>query len=96
MKTSEPKQLNLLLDDVMTELGIGRRIKEMRALELWAATVGKQIAGSTEAERISGGKLVVRVKRAPWRNELIFLKREIIVKLNSALGEQIVKDIIFR
>jgi predicted nucleic acid-binding Zn ribbon protein len=96
MKTSEPKQLSLLLDDVMTELGIARRIKEMRALELWAGTVGKQIADSTEAERISGGKLVVRVKRAPWRNELIFLKKEIIAKLNKAIGEEVVKDIIFR
>lgn len=96
MKTSEPKQLSLLLNDVMTELGIGQRIKQMRVLEVWARTVGKQIAEATEAERISGGKLVVRVKKAPWRNELIFLKKEIIAKLNSTMGEEIVKDIIFR
>lgn len=96
MKTSEPKQLSLLLNDVMTELGIGHRIKQMRALEVWARTVGKQIAEATEAERINGGKLVVRVKKAPWRNELIFLKKQIIAKLNSAIGEDVVKDIIFR
>lgn len=96
MKTPDPKSLDSVLATVLRELGVGRRIKQLKALDIWAEVVGKQIADATNAERIDGGKLVIRVSKAPWRNELLFLKKEIIAKLNKALGEEVVKDIILR
>lgn len=96
MKTSNPKALGSVLNAVITELGIGQRVKQLKVLDIWPEVVGKQIAGVTSPERINAGKLVVRVSKAPWRNELLFLKKEIIAKLNKTVGEEIVKDIIFR
>lgn len=96
MKTSNPKSLGTVLETVIAELGIGQRVKQLKVLDLWPDVVGKQIAGVTNPERINGGKLVIRVSKAPWRNELLFLKKEIMLKLNKAIGEDIVKDIIFR
>jgi len=96
MKTSHPKQIAVSLSTVLQELGLGQRIKQVKALDLWKEVVGEQIARVTSPDRIDNGKLVVRVHNAPWRNELLFLKREIIMKLNNALGETIVKDIHFR
>ena len=96
MKTSSPKQVDAVLSSVLRELGIGQKIKQLNALELWNDVVGEQIARVTSPERIERGQLVVRVSKAPWRNELMFLKKEIIAKLNNALGEEIVKDIRFR
>lgn len=96
MKASDPKPVKSVLTSVLQELGLGRRIKQLNVLDLWAEIVGEQIAKVATAERIDGGRLIVRVSKAPWRNELRFLKREIIVKLNRAIGEDIVKEIIFR
>ena len=44
---------------------------------------------------IKRGKLFVRVKTPTWRNELVFLKSEIISKLNRRVGKKVVKDIVF-
>lgn len=96
MKTSNPKPLNAVLASVLQELGLGRRIKQLKVIDLWADVVGEQIAKVTIAERVNGGKLIVRVSKAPWRTELVFLKKEIIGKLNQAIGEELVKEIIFR
>jgi hypothetical protein len=38
----------------------------------------------------------VRVSQAPWRNELLFLKKELIAKINSRMKREIVNDIVFR
>ena len=81
---------------VLQELGLGKRLKQYEVLESWPKIVGGQIAKVASAERIEAGKLFVCVSRAPWRNELVFLKNELITKINKALKQEIVKDIIFR
>ena len=96
MKASNPKPIETVLASVLQELGLGSRIRQLKVLDVWAEAVGEQIAKVTSPDRIERGKLIVRVKKAPWRNELIFLKRDIIAKLNQILGEEIVKEIIFR
>jgi len=42
------------------------------------------------------GKLFVHVSQAEWRNELIFLKKDLIEKINTSMHQDIVNDIIFR
>jgi len=56
---------------------------------------GRADIEATDAESIRDGKLFVRVKNAAWRNELLYLKKEIIDKINGEMKQKIVKDIIF-
>lgn len=95
-KPSSPAPFSEGLGSVLRELGLGQKIKQYEVLELWKEIVGEQIAGVTEAERIAGGKLFVRVARPTWRNELVYLKKELIEKINATLHENIVTDIIFK
>ncbi len=80
----------------MRELGLGPKMREYDVVNLWASIVGEQIAGVAHAESIANGKLHVHVTRSTWRNELIFLKTELITRINTVMKEEIVKDIIFR
>ena len=96
MKASSPKRLSEGIEAVLHELGMGKKIKQYGVIDLWASIVGEQIAKVAVAEHVSGGKLFVRVARATWRNELIFLKKDLIRKINGALNEEIITDIIFR
>ncbi len=96
MKASNPEPIDRALATLIQELGIGSRIKQLKVLDVWAEVVGEHIAKVTRPDRIERGKLVVHVKKATWRNELTFLKKDIIAKLNQILGEEIVKEIIFR
>jgi len=85
-----------VLAGVIAELGIGGKLKQYEVLEQWHAIVGEQISRVTVPERMEAGKLFVHVTRSTWRNELIFLKAELIVRINTAIGQQVVNDIIFR
>lgn len=81
--------------DLLAKLGIERKLKQQQALLLWDKVVGEKIASRTRAVGLENGKLFVGVDSASWRNELIFMKGDIIVKLNAEVGDRIVEDIVF-
>ncbi len=96
MKTTEPKLISNAITSVIQQLGIGGKLKELEVLEVWPKIVGEQIAKVTTAERIERGKLFIHVTRATWRNELVYLKKTLITKINTEMNREIVQDIIFR
>lgn len=91
-----PKTLGEILPALLEKLGLAKGVREHAVLGRWAEIVGPKIAEVSSAERIRDGKLWVAVSHPAWRNELTFMKRELIEKVNRELGAEIVKDIIFR
>ena len=96
MKGSTPRPIGNVMTSVIEELGIGMKIKQYEVLHAWPGIVGEQIARVTSAASLKDGKLFVSVTRSTWRNELIFLKKELIERINTAMHGEFVKDIIFR
>jgi len=96
MRTTEPKSINTSIATVLHDLGLEGKLKQYEVLDRWAGIVGEQIAKVTQAESMNDGKLCVSVSRSTWRNELTFLKRDLIARINHAMGAEIVKDITFR
>lgn len=92
---SSIKPLGSALGELVQGLGIDKKLQEYEAVVRWEAVVGDRIAAMTSATKIQQGVLLVRVKTSTWRNELTMRKKEIIDRLNGALGAQIVKDIKF-
>ncbi len=62
----------------------------------WDETVGETIAQNARPVIFKGRLLYVNVTSSPWIHQLQYLKQEIIEKLNSALGQNVVDDIRFR
>ncbi len=60
----------------------------------WTKLVGARIAGRTRVGRLQRGVLTVKVASSAWSNELSFLKRQLITKLQRAGHE--VTDLRFR
>jgi predicted nucleic acid-binding Zn ribbon protein len=88
------EQLRDILRITLKEFGIEKPIKQYEALWVWPLVVGEKIASVTEPKNIVNGKLFIKVKNAAWRNELVFLKKALIEKLNQKTGSRSVKDII--
>lgn len=93
--TSSAKALSQAIQDLARSFGIQDKLQQYEAVTGWAAIVGSHIAKETEALKIEKGILIVRVRTSVWRNELNMRKREIISKLNQAIGEAVIKDIKF-
>jgi predicted nucleic acid-binding Zn ribbon protein len=94
-KKSNAEPIGKLLGDLLNALGLGKKLKQYEAVRVWQDVVGEKIASVATPTKIINGTLIVKVEKSTWRNELSLLKREIIIKINSALGEEVVKDIRF-
>lgn len=84
------------LRDAAEALGFAPVLARYEAVAVWPEVVGSHIASITEAVRCENRILTVRVTSAPWRAELTMRRREIIRRLNEAVGRPAVKDIRFR
>lgn len=61
----------------------------------WDKIIESPISSKTEAVKFLNGTLYLEVISAVWANELIFLKEEIIKKLNQHIDQPLVKELKF-
>ncbi len=96
MTHGSPQTLGTVIDALFHQLGLQTRLKQYNIVDLWAATVGEQIASVTSVDKVEKNVLVVKVTAAPWRTELTFRKKEILEKVHAAMNSDSIKDIRFR
>lgn len=89
------EKIGKILDSLVDTLGLKKKINEEKVMALWEKAVSRRVAERTRPIKIQGSKLLVEVSGSSWRNELIFLKPELIRKLNSMVGRVVIDDIIF-
>ncbi len=88
-----PQALAALMESVFRGTPAEKRLREGKIWLVWESAVGEQIAARAKPVRFAGGVLTVMVASAPWMQQLNFLKKTIVEKLNHALGEPLVTDI---
>ena len=92
----KPRPLGSVLDAWVDRMGWKNKINESRVVESWAEIAGPLINGVTESAWMKNNILFVKISSAPWRHELHLNRVLWKNKLNEALGQEIVKEIIFR
>ncbi|MCH7618234.1 MAG: DUF721 domain-containing protein [Candidatus Marinimicrobia bacterium] len=88
--------LSEALDEVIKEIGIRKSVVSNRARDVWGEAVGDLINANTTLQIVDKDKLIVIVSNDAWRQELSYRKEEILKKINELIGEEAIKDIIFR
>jgi len=71
----------------------------MRALQItdiWSELMGPLISGYTDRIQIHGDKLFIYTQVAPLRQELSFQRETIIQRVNEALGEPVIREVIIK
>jgi predicted nucleic acid-binding Zn ribbon protein len=89
------EQLSKLLENILKKNGLDKQVKETQVINIWKEIAGQKISRMTEPVKVVDGKLFVRVSNPSWRNELTLLKPKIKDKINTKLGDAIIKEIIF-
>jgi predicted nucleic acid-binding Zn ribbon protein len=87
--------LSQALHGLLRSWGVDGKIREHQAVDFWGQIVGPRIAEETESLRVEDGKIFVRVRSSSWKTELVFMKPEIIQRLNRAVGRRVIEDIVF-
>ena len=71
-------------------------IQALQIEEIWASMMGKTIARYTEKIEIVNHTLFIRTTVGPLRQELMYQKEKIIERVNEALGEKTIRDVVIK
>ncbi len=71
-------------------------VQALQIEDIWEKIMGITIAKYTEKISIHGDKLYISTFVAPLKQELLYQKETIIQRVNEALGEQVVREVIIQ
>lgn len=69
-------------------------IQAMQITDIWEKLMGRTIAKYTDSIKIYGDKLYITTKVAPLKQELVYQKENIKLRVNEALKENVIKEVI--
>lgn len=71
--------------------------KEMEGIwSLWEDVIGKTIAENARPQALKGSILLVHVSSSVWMQQLRFLEKDIIHKINAASDKKPIEEIKFK
>lgn len=71
-------------------------IQALQIEDVWEKLMGKTIARYTDKIRIHGSTLYINTTVAPLKETLMYQKENIIQKVNEALGERTIKEVVIQ
>lgn len=71
-------------------------VQALQIEDVWEKIMGKTIAKYTEKIQIHGSTLYINTSVAPLKQELSYQKDKIILRVNEALGEKTINEVVIR
>ncbi len=71
-------------------------IQALQIKDVWEQIMGKTVARYTDKIQIIGDKLIITTNVGPLKNELIYQKEKIKQRVNEALGQKVVNEVIIQ
>ena len=71
-------------------------IQALQIEDVWEQIMGKTIAKHTDKIQIINHTLFINTTIAPLKNELLYQKDKIIERVNEALGEKVIKEVVIK
>ncbi len=96
MRRSKTISLAEALKDYIREMNLEGKLNEVGVINSWEETVGRAIASRTSKIYIRDKVLYVHLNSSVVRNELLMLRQELMEKLNSKAGAEVIKDIVLK
>ncbi|HCI56106.1 MAG TPA: DUF721 domain-containing protein [Bacteroidales bacterium] len=96
MRRSKTISLAEAMNDYISDMKIGSKLKEIEIIDSWEKIVGKAIASRTSKASIKDGVLTVYIKSSVVKNELMMIREALREKINKEVGSEIIKEIILK
>ena len=93
---SDFTHIGKVINDVIRQYRCEPDFALQKVWQLWDETVGEAIAKNARPAAFKGNFLIVHVNSPAWIHQLQFLKKDLIFKLNAALGKPLVEEIKFK
>lgn len=86
--------LGQALEFFLSKSRIKGAIQAIQIEEVWGQIMGQAIARYTEKIQIHGNTLYITTKIAPLKQELVYQKELIILRVNERLGSNTIKEVV--
>ena len=96
MKRNKSEALTDIVRAVLRLNGLEAPLNEYRLVQSWPVVVGDDVARLTTDLSVRAGVLFVRVKSPALRSNLLMQRRQLVDRLNGAVGAAVITDIVFR
>ena len=96
MRRSKTISLSEALNDYISEMKIGGKLREIAIIDSRERIAGKAIASRTSKVTLRDGILTVYLKSSVVKNELMMIREAIREKINNEAGSEAIKEIILR
>ncbi len=84
------------INEFLNQSRIKGGIQALQIHDVWEQIMGKTIARYTDKLQIIGDKLIITTTVAPLKHELIYQKEKIKQRVNEALGQKVVREVIIQ
>ncbi|MEX0791329.1 MAG: DUF721 domain-containing protein [Actinomycetota bacterium] len=91
--SNDPIRLGGTLSALARTWGFESPIETARIFSAWAQIVGPEVAARCRPTSLKGGVLKVRTESAVWASEFRYLSADVIRRINTELGKEIVREI---
>lgn len=96
-RTKSDKTAADIVKSALEHIKFEERRKNAEILNVWRNAIDPAIVEHTEPATLKNGTLIVNVDSSVWLSEISrFKKREILIKLQSCFGKEVIKNIKFR
>ncbi|MBO4813485.1 MAG: DUF721 domain-containing protein [Muribaculaceae bacterium] len=96
MKRTSAQSIGEIFNEFLKQERLESQFNEQKALTLWPEIVGPGINRYTVDRTVKNGVMTVTISSAALRNELMLSRTAIIARINEALGDEVIHNIIFR
>jgi len=90
------ENIGSVMDSVIQDMGMGKRLKKSNIFNHWEDIAGREIAKRARPRKLANMTLYISVTSSTWANELSLMSEELVKKINSFAGEEIVKTVRFK
>ena len=94
MKREQTKSIRELLPLLIQEMGWESGLNEARVSALWDELLGPSVALATRQKQLKEGKFYVKLNSSVVRSYLFTERKNILIKINEAMGKRVVTDLI--
>lgn len=96
MKKSNTEKLNGVILQYLRDNGLETPLNEYRLIQAWDTVLGSAVSKYTTDIKIYNQVLFVSLSSAAIRNELMMRRTELVSRLNSQVGAQVITQIVLR
>ena len=92
----KPHDIGSVIQRFVSDCDMALKLKKYSIFNHWEEIVGAGISSRTKPEKISRTMLYISVTNSIWANELSMMSGQLLQKINSYIGEDVIKELRFK